>query len=253
MSYWQYFHTLTKKHTDRKVVIPANEAEWPEEWKTIFFKKYPDLEHISFETNIMPPSNLFEAIAKRQSTRKFGKDPISKADLGNILLYACGIQKVVQGKTASSGITERQHRAQPSGGGRFPVEAYVLNFVDGEIPAGVFHYDVQEHQLSVLEKRSFSKDEVNSLFLYPFVAQATYVIVLTSLFQRTTMKYGERGYRFSLLEAGHIGQNVSLVSEALGLGYVMMAGFNAKPIEKLLDIDGVTESVIYTAVLGSKC
>ena len=30
-------------------------------------------------------------------------------------------------------------------------------------------------------------------------------IILTGMFKRTTVKYGDRGYRFSVLEAGHAG------------------------------------------------
>ena len=60
----------------------------------------------------------------------------------------------------------------------------------------------------------------------------------------------ERGYRYALLEAGHIAQNFILVAEALGLSTCPYGGSYDKAIEELLHIDGTTESVVYTLLLG---
>ena len=73
---------------------------------------------------------------------------------------------------------------------------------------------------------------------------------MTSQFERTQMKYGERGYRYILLEAGHIGQNICLVSETLGLKCCALGGTMDKNLEELLDIDGETESVVYGFAIG---
>ena len=66
------------------------------------------------------------------------------------------------------------------------------------------------------------------------------------------MKYGERGYRFILQESGHIAQNVYLLCEALGLKCCALGGFRIsdEQIEKFLGIDGLTESIVYTLVVG---
>ena len=73
---------------------------------------------------------------------------------------------------------------------------------------------------------------------------------MTAVFSRTQNKYGERGYRYVLLEAGHVGQNLALAAEALGLRCAPLAGTRDETIETLLDIDGVTESLVYTLVFG---
>jgi SagB-type dehydrogenase family enzyme len=87
---------------------------------------------------------------------------------------------------------------------------------------------------------------------YEFVEGASLLIFLTAVFWRTQNKYQERGYRFILQESGHIGQNIHLLCEALNLKCCALGGFRIsdEQIEKLLNIDGVTESLVYTLVIG---
>jgi SagB-type dehydrogenase family enzyme len=70
------------------------------------------------------------------------------------------------------------------------------------------------------------------------------------MFWRTRFKYGLRGYRFALLEAGHVVQNVLLACTALGLAAVPVGGFYDRPVDALLGADGVNESVVYAVSLG---
>ena len=69
---------------------------------------------------------------------------------------------------------------------------------------------------------------------------------------RIKFKYGERGYRFLLLEAGHIAQNLLLAAEADGMGGVAIGGFLDDPLNDLLDLDGVEEAVVYMVLAGQK-
>jgi SagB-type dehydrogenase family enzyme len=91
---------------------------------------------------------------------------------------------------------------------------------------------------------------MGELFAYSWVQDASVALILTGVFSRTRVKYGQRGYRYTMLEAGHIGQNVYLVSEALGLKCRGMGGSYDIALEQLLGIDGENESVLYTLILG---
>ena len=73
---------------------------------------------------------------------------------------------------------------------------------------------------------------------------------MTAVFSRNQMKYGERGYRYVLLEAGHIGQNMYLNAAALSLKCCALGGTIDSKLEKFLDIDGITESVVYAVAFG---
>ncbi len=73
---------------------------------------------------------------------------------------------------------------------------------------------------------------------------------MTSLFERNFRKYGERGYRHILLEAGHVGQNIYLTSISVGIPVRAIAGTRDAEIENLLGIDGQTESLVNTIIFG---
>jgi SagB-type dehydrogenase family enzyme len=67
---------------------------------------------------------------------------------------------------------------------------------------------------------------------------------------RVTHKYGGRGYRFLLLEAGHLMQNLCLVSTSLGLATVPLGGYLERSITETLALPA-TDHVLYVGVCGS--
>jgi len=82
------------------------------------------------------------------------------------------------------------------------------------------------------------------------IKNSSLIILISAVFGRTMVKYKERGLRYIFIEAGHLGQNISLVTEKLGLGSCAIGGFLDKEINKLLDIDSQKESVIYIFAIG---
>ena len=236
------FHQSSKDHAKGHPPIPLESKDWPEDWKTVYYKAYPRLRKLGLEDGV-PPADFFALVRRRKSRRRFSRKPITKRELSLLLKYACGV--------TSGGAEQRKSRAQPSGGGRFPIEVYPILFRPGEdLKAGLYHYGVKNHELDVLWDREFTDEDIDTLFTYPWVKDAGVVFVMTAVFSRTQDKYGERGYRYILLEAGHIGQNLYLVSEALGLKCCALGGTKDEALEQLIDIDGVTESVVYAVAVG---
>ena len=241
------FHQSSKDLAKGHPLIPADSKDWPEEWKTTYYKVYPRLPKIALGDN--PPSaDFFDLIKKRRSRRDFTRTPITKRELSLLLKYSCGNTSPLE--------KSRHRRAQA----RFPIEVYPIVFrpstSSGQAPggdglkAGLYHYNVKDHALDVLWDREFSDEDISQIFTYPWVKDAAVGIVMTAVFSRNQNKYGERGYRYILLEAGHIGQNMYLVSEALGLKCCALGGTKDENLEKLIDIDGVTESVVYGFAVG---
>ena len=76
-------------------------------------------------------------------------------------------------------------------------------------------------------------------------------LIITGTFTKAITKYGERGYRYILLDAGHVGQNIYLVATALGLGVVGVCGFYDERVDDLLSLDGRMESTLYVFLLGT--
>ncbi len=237
------FHQSSKDVSGAGAVhIPKDSSLWPRAWTTVQYKSYERLEHIALNHSDRQ-KDLFESISQRSTSRTFRRRPISVEELSTMLKYSCGL-------FPRSGSKETR-RAQPSGGSRYPIEVYAIVFTGGEgLLPGVYHYNVEDHALDVLWQRAFTGEDIAALSGYEWLQQASCFFVMTGVFERNQMKYGERGYRYILLEAGHIGQNLYLTSGALGLGCCALGGTRDENIEKLLDIDGVTESMLYGVAIG---
>lgn len=240
------FHRSSKEHSKGHPPISANDENWPDEWKKTYYKAYPRLPKIRLD-NKQPKADFFDLIKNRRSRRDFSRTPITKQELSLLLKYSCGNTEPME--------NGRSHRAQASGGARFPIEVYPIVFRSGDLSAGglkagLYHYNVKNHALDVLWDREFSDEDIGQIFFYPWVKGAAIGIVMTAIFWRNQNKYGERGYRYILLEAGHIGQNIYLVCEALGLKCCALGATLDENLEKLIDIDGVTESVVYGLAIG---
>ena len=70
------------------------------------------------------------------------------------------------------------------------------------------------------------------------------------MFGRSQKKYGTRGYRYVLLEAGHSAQNVCLRAAELGLGSLCMGGFEDARLNRMLGLEPAREGVVYAVAVG---
>ena len=59
-----------------------------------------------------------------------------------------------------------------------------------------------------------------------WMSRAPVTFVITAEYGRITSKYGKRGIRYALIESGHLGQNIFLQAEAMGLACGIVGAFN---------------------------
>ena len=69
-----------------------------------------------------------------------------------------------------------------------------------------------------------------------WMALAPSSLVITAEYDRITNKYGTRGVRYAMIEAGHVGQNIFLQAEALGLGAGIVGAFDDKDVIRVMGI-----------------
>jgi SagB-type dehydrogenase family enzyme len=69
---------------------------------------------------------------------------------------------------------------------------------------------------------------------------------------RMTWRYGERGFRYLYLDAGHVCQNLYLASETIGAGTCAVGAFDDDALNALLGLDESESFVIYLAAVGKK-
>jgi SagB-type dehydrogenase family enzyme len=83
-----------------------------------------------------------------------------------------------------------------------------------------------------------------------YIANLAVCIILSAVLKRTTWKYGSRGYRYLLLEAGHLAQNMCLVATAEGLGTLTLGAFDDNSLARFIDLDPIYEPAIYGLIIG---
>lgn len=217
------------------------------------YKVYPTAPRIDLPKDLQSLTVEFERVIQtRRSLRNFDGRSMNLNDLSKILLNSYGI-------TGSIAIPHHpsmvQHlRATPSAGALYPLEIYLAIFRVKDLQKGLYHYNVESHLLEFLKGGIFAKKIGELCFVEPFVKikKSCLVLILSAVFNRTLFKYQDRGYRFILMEAGHLAQNVSLVCHAMGLGSVLIGGFLDDEMNQLLDLDGRYESVIYPIIIGRR-
>ena len=104
--------------------------------------------------------------------------------------------------------------------------------------------------MELVKEGDFREKIKNSALGQEPVAQAGAVFIFTAVFERTTRKYGERGYRYIHIEAGHIGQNILLEATSLGLGSVPIGAFSDEQVDKMIGIDTKKQSTVYLIPVG---
>jgi SagB-type dehydrogenase family enzyme len=73
---------------------------------------------------------------------------------------------------------------------------------------------------------------------------------MTAMFWRSRFKYGLRGYRFALIEAGHVMQNAVLAAAALGIAARPLGGYYDRLLDALVGADSLDEASVYALLLG---
>jgi SagB-type dehydrogenase family enzyme len=165
--------------------------------------------------------------------------------LASILRHSYGV-------TRQACYAGRGFRVVPSAGALFPLEIFVLARRVHNLAAGLYHYNPPKHHLRYLRNGDYT-DEISRCLTEPIIArQASLLVFITALFERTTYKYGDRGYRFVFLEAGHVAQNINIMSSALRLGSLNVGGFFDREVDQFLRLNGISHSTIYMTAIGSK-
>lgn len=183
--------------------------------------------------------SIEQSMLRRRSIRSYSGEPLTLTEVSQLLWAAQGI-------TDSLG-----HRTAPSAGALYPLELYVVaGDVEG-LEAGIYKYEQVKHELNLLISGDFRGKLASAALSQTSVAKGAMAVVFTAIYERTTVKYGERGIRYVHIEVGHAAQNLCLQAVALGLGAVTVGAFSDDHVAELLDLPG-DEKPLYVIPVGRK-
>jgi SagB-type dehydrogenase family enzyme len=184
---------------------------------------------------------LWEALQARRSIRSYTLETLTLQELSQLLWATQGATTFFRGFP---------YRSAPSAGALYPVETYlVVNRVEGLDP-GLYHYDAFDAVLQLLKEGGLGAQAAAASLDQPMAAHAAVAFVWTAIVERGKWKYRERAYRYIYLDAGHIGQNLCLAATALGLGCCTIGAFYDEEVNRLVDVDGVSETALYMGAVG---
>ena len=178
--------------------------------------------------------SLEQALSERRSIRSYTNDPLTLAEVSQLLWAAQGI---TDSKTG--------HRTAPSAMASYPLELYLAAANVKDLPAGLYQYQPKEHQLVLVKEGDVRAD----LSVQPSVNQAPAVFLFTGNYEKVGTRFGDRGKLFVHLEAGHAAQNLCLQAMALHLGTVTVGGFDPDILKKAISLPD-KEEAIYLLPVG---
>lgn len=170
--------------------------------------------------------SLEQVLRERASVREFSTAALRLADLGQLLWAA-------QGQTRPQG-----RRTAPSAGALYPLELYVLAGVVEDLSPGLYHFNVERHELEELTPGDPRPRLAAAALGQDFLAAAPATIVIAADVRRTARKYGDRAVRYVHMELGAVAQNVYLQARSLELGTVFVGAFGDARVKEVLGLPG---------------
>lgn len=250
----EIFHESTKLHPYQLRVLGARIGNYLTHPRAVRetaanHKVYPEAQRIQLPRGDHADASMRDVLHRRRSCRKFSPQPLTREELSVTLLAAYSHVTLRSSIVADA---ELRFRPYPSGGGLFPTEIYVaIVNVEGLEPC-LAYYDARDHALDVIAPllslgplAAALGDESEKM-----TANVGCIAFVSIVPERSVVKYGRRGYRFSLLEAGMVPFVLDLAATAQGLGTLHWGGFFDDAVNVLLSLDGASESVTSCLFIG---
>jgi SagB-type dehydrogenase family enzyme len=175
--------------------------------------------------------SLEESLIRRRSIRRFTAAPLTPQEVSQLLWAAQGIT----GQPAT--------RTSPSAGAIHPLELYAAT---GD---GCRHYRPAGHHLELVTDRDIRSSLADAAHGETAVRDAALVVVITAVLSRTRARYGERAWRYVMIETGHAAQNLLLQAVALGLAAAPIGAFDDRRLAEALGA-GTDRTPLYLIALG---
>ena len=225
--------------TRNTLLGPVGRKWWPVSRKARRTKAYTGHERIALPAPASPGArSLADVIGDFRAADGFANRALGLTDLSRLLHF-------------TNGVTEPPIlRAAPSAGALYAGEIYIVAERVTGLEPGVYYYAPLSHALVPI-RQARGIDAVSLALERPgLVAGAPLVVLLTNVFARYGWRYANRGYRYALIDTGHIGANLRLAARSAGLVDTAMLRFHDERLNSLLGIDGRREAVCTIHAVG---
>jgi SagB-type dehydrogenase family enzyme len=199
------------------------------------YPAYPRWPLLRVRPRAWPP--LDRSLMRRRSTNTFSTAIPSKRVLSRLLQMAHGIS------------SDRARGPVPSAGGMQALELYLVTFEQSWLPSGAYHFDRAGNHLSQVVSFASRHEWVARVPSLSSIPGGGILFVLVGDYGRVEAKYGARGLRFLLIEAGHLAQNICLLASSLALAALPLGGFFEGEIARHFALPA-SDAVLYLLLCG---
>lgn len=226
---------INQSDQSKKVSPPSLQSPYDRELQKI------DL--IKIENIKTTEKDITKVIKQRKSSRVYTEEFLTLEEISYSLWCTQGVKKV------NCNISTK--RTVPSAGSRHPLETYLaVNKVEG-LPKGLYRYISLEHKLiKIQENPQIMQTIVEGCNNQKFIGKSAVVFIWSVDIYRMKWRHGERAYRYIFLDAGHVCQNLYLSASVIDCGVCAISVFLDDKLNKLLNVDGKKDFVIYAAAMG---
>lgn len=184
--------------------------------------------------------SVLDTLRKRRSRRSFNSKPLTFDEL-SFLLWA------TQGVSGPKNL----FRTSPSAGARHPFETYLTIFNVEGVDEGIYRYLPTEHSLLFIrEDKELEERVIDSCNGQKFAGECSVTFFWAAVPERTEWRYGKISHKMIAIDIGHVCQNLYLASESIGAGTCGIGAYDNKEADRLLNLDGDSEFIIYIAPVG---
>lgn len=238
------FKALKNIKTDKQMGLPAPS----------FLKGYNKDEVLitlpNVNKEILVKPNVYDCLEDRRSVRMYSEKYITLEELSYLLTMTSGIQSVNE----NTGTTLRR---VPSGGASHTFETYlIINRVEG-LDEGVYRYLPLENKLIYMYKLHDAEEKIDEAtdgqpFVQGFVSKSAVIFAWSCIPYRAEYRFDTQAHKKLLIDVGHVCQNLYIASESINCGTCAIGIYDQKLIDKMLNLDGEDEFIIYMAAVGKK-
>ena len=251
-----YFHLLT---SENQYVDMGQKEEFNTKSTTLRGylneSSFPSF-YKEFEKSIKLPNpkmsfvSTGETLLNRRTSRRFGDEAVSLEQLSTILYYSCQPAKIVRDYANAK---KKDNPMILVLSAYTPYEIYFSNNNMKDLDRGLYHYNMNKHEIHLIKKGEFNKKMKEIAIGQIGVEDASVVFLISSVFQRYMWRYrNSRAYRNLLIECASLAHRLLITTEALGLKQFLTPALRDSKADALFGLDGYSEATTYLVSIGNK-
>lgn len=214
-------------------------SQYPDQfisWEQVSYNLNSEIEKEGVSLPRPDKSELSEILEKRKSVRYLEKSPIAFKKLAKILYSMTEVEGI---------------KTHASAGGLYPLSLYFHTFYDTEIlPKGTYKYHNQSHK-AIPQKTLLIEYLINAMSNETDLDSGIIIFIVANLGIHS-QKYFNRGYRFTMQEAGMVVQNAYLSCSEQNLGICQYGAYDENILSQMLELPSNYE-VVGVLRIGEIC